>query len=82
MISHLFTAVDESAEEYEYTIKASYIEIYQEKIRDLLDGVIVSPLYILSITILASSLSHFLCIPPSHTPINSSFSTKIQSRSP
>ena len=66
MISHLFTSVDESAEEYEYTIKASYIEIYQEKIRDLLDGVIVSPLYILSVTILASPLSHFLCIPLTH----------------
>ncbi len=37
MISTLFNYIDESDEEVEFMIKVSIVEIYNEKIRDLLD---------------------------------------------
>jgi kinesin family protein 5 len=37
MIDTVFTHIDESHEEVEFMIKVSIVEIYNEKIRDLLD---------------------------------------------
>lgn len=41
MVGHLFSSIEEASNELEFTVKASYVEIYQEKIRDLLDGFII-----------------------------------------
>ena len=37
MIDTLFNHIDQSAEEVEFMIKVSIVEIYNEKVRDLLD---------------------------------------------
>lgn len=37
MISNIFDSVMKADENIEFLVKASYIEIYMEKIRDLLD---------------------------------------------
>jgi len=37
MVWHIFTKIETSSEDIEFTVKVSMIEIYLEKIRDLLD---------------------------------------------
>ena len=37
MVEALFDAVSEADESIEFTFKVTYVEIYMEKIRDLLD---------------------------------------------
>jgi kinesin family member 5 len=37
VVEALFTAVTEADESIEFTFKVTYVEIYMEKIRDLLD---------------------------------------------
>ena len=38
MVNHLFQSIDASSTDSEFIVNASYVEIYQERIRDLLDG--------------------------------------------
>ncbi|KAK2964361.1 putative Kinesin heavy chain [Blattamonas nauphoetae] len=38
MINHLFQTITEKSENCEFMVRVSYVEIYQEKIRDLLDA--------------------------------------------
>lgn len=37
MVRTVFEAIDASAETVEYTVKISMVEIYRERIRDLID---------------------------------------------
>ena len=41
MFDYLFERIDQSPEEIEFNIRCSYIEIYMEKIADLLDRKII-----------------------------------------
>ena len=37
IVTHIFNQIDEASEDIEFTVKVSMIEIYMERIRDLLD---------------------------------------------
>mmetsp|Transcript_33097 Transcript_33097/g.38016 ORF Transcript_33097/g.38016 Transcript_33097/m.38016 type:complete len:108 (+) Transcript_33097:376-699(+) len=37
IVNHIFQQIDEASEDIEFTVKVSMIEIYMERIRDLLD---------------------------------------------
>ena len=37
MVRHIFSKIEKSSEDIEFTVKVSMVEIYLEKIRDLLD---------------------------------------------
>ena len=37
MVTHLFDAIGEASDDIEFTVKVSMVEIYMEKIRDLVD---------------------------------------------
>jgi kinesin family protein 5 len=37
MMDYIFEAIDQSGEDIEFSVKCSFLEIYNEKIQDLLD---------------------------------------------
>jgi kinesin family protein 5 len=37
IVTHIFNVIDEASEDIEFTVKVSMIEIYMERIRDLMD---------------------------------------------
>ena len=58
MVEALFDAVSEADESIEFTFKVTYVEIYMEKIRDLLDETRVKVSIVYS-SFLYSSYSFF-----------------------
>lgn len=37
IVEHIFSVIDEASEDIEFTVKVSMIEIYMERVKDLLD---------------------------------------------